>query len=301
MSARPRDLPVITIVTPSFNQGAYIERTIDSILSQNYGALEYIVIDGGSTDNTLAILRKYERHFAYWVSEGDRGQSDAINKGFGRSAGALLTWINSDDWLLPGALHAFAQAFGASPGASLIVGTGQMVNLRGEVTDTYTPASQIDRSVLLQWFSGRWFLQPACMFRREVWLACGPLADDQHLVFDIDFYLRAATAGFEFKSLSKTVAQALRHDNAKTTQQVWRTYIEGALVIEKYGGLGELERQARRLLHAHEASSDQLAWYRRNYTAAIQHPLVRLMRPLAKRFARGTGGYWMDKLPPWMG
>jgi glycosyltransferase involved in cell wall biosynthesis len=92
-------LPKISILTPSYNQGQYIEQTIQSILSQNYPNLEYIVIDGGSTDNTVEILKKYDQHITYWVSEKDRGQSHAINKGIEKCTGVLFNWLNSDDYL----------------------------------------------------------------------------------------------------------------------------------------------------------------------------------------------------------
>jgi glycosyltransferase involved in cell wall biosynthesis len=101
----------ITIITPSFNQGQYIEETILSVLSQNYPNLEYIIIDGGSTDNTVEIIKKYEKHLTYWVSEPDQGQSHAINKGLKHATGDIFNWLNSDDTLLPNALHTVARNF----------------------------------------------------------------------------------------------------------------------------------------------------------------------------------------------
>src|SRR5262249_529742 len=105
------ELPSITIVTPSYNQVAYIEETIESVLSQGYPRLEYIIIDGGSTDGSVEIIRKYEKHLAYWVSEKDKGQSDAINKGFRRATGEIFNWLCSDDTLEPGALVRVGEAF----------------------------------------------------------------------------------------------------------------------------------------------------------------------------------------------
>jgi glycosyltransferase involved in cell wall biosynthesis len=113
------ELPKISIVTPSFNQGRFIEKTILSVIEQDYPNLEYIIIDGGSTDESVEIIKKYEKHLAYWVSEPDRGQSHAINKGFERATGEIFGWLNSDDWYHPGALKALAEAFAANPEAGV--------------------------------------------------------------------------------------------------------------------------------------------------------------------------------------
>jgi glycosyltransferase involved in cell wall biosynthesis len=112
--------PKISIITPSFNQGQYIEQTILSVLGQDYPNLEYIIIDGGSTDGSVDIIKKYEKHLKYWISEPDMGQTDAINKGFSHCTGEIFNWLNSDDFLEPGALHAIAKAY--RTGATVIAG-----------------------------------------------------------------------------------------------------------------------------------------------------------------------------------
>src|SRR4026209_914376 len=103
----------ITVVTPSYNQGRFLERTIRSVLSQNYPNLEYFVFDAGSTDSSLAILKKHDKHLTYWTSEADRGQSDAISKGWSMATGDVLAWLNSDDFYYPGALEEVGRIFGA--------------------------------------------------------------------------------------------------------------------------------------------------------------------------------------------
>src|SRR3990172_5374162 len=111
VAASRRQLPRISLVTPSFNQAAYLEETIASVLAQGYANLDFIVIDGGSNDGSVDIIRRHERWLSYWVSEPDRGQSHAINKGWRHSTGELWTWLNSDDVLTPGTLAAVAAAF----------------------------------------------------------------------------------------------------------------------------------------------------------------------------------------------
>src|ERR1051325_4216859 len=106
-----KQLPLITIITPSYNQGQFIEETILSIINQDYPRLEFIIIDGGSTDNTVDIIKKYADRITYWVSEKDKGQSNAINKGLHKATGDIINWINSDDQLMPGALTAVAKHF----------------------------------------------------------------------------------------------------------------------------------------------------------------------------------------------
>ena len=114
--------PRISIVTPSFNQGKYIEQTIQSVLSQNYPNLEYIIIDGGSTDGTVEIIKKYEQQLTYWISEPDKGQTDAINKGFAKCTGEIFNWINSDDYYSPNSLHIVAEVFSENPTAKVVCG-----------------------------------------------------------------------------------------------------------------------------------------------------------------------------------
>lgn len=116
------DYPKISIITPSYNQGRYIEQTIQSVLNQNYPNLEYIIIDGGSTDETVGIIKKYERHIAYWVSEKDKGQTDAINKGFAKCTGEIFNWLNSDDYYEPDTLNRVSDGFKNNQNISVVCG-----------------------------------------------------------------------------------------------------------------------------------------------------------------------------------
>ena len=161
--------PRVSTVTPSYNQGQFIEETIRSVLLQGYPSLEYIIIDGGSDDGTVAIIRKYERWLAYWVTEPDRGQSHAINKGFGRSSGAILNWINSDDYLLKGALQPVALAYAGNSAAGGWFGACQRINDATGFVEVRRPGA-LDLEGLARWHVN-WIGQPACFFSRDAcWL-----------------------------------------------------------------------------------------------------------------------------------
>jgi len=292
--------PRFSVITPSFNQGAYIERTIDSVLSQGYENLEYIIIDGGSTDQSVEIIKKYERHLKYWVSEKDRGQSHAINKGLALATGEYVTWLNSDDWYLPDTISRVSDAFMSHPTAGLVVGTGEMVDLEGNTTEIFSPPAFIDKATLLNWFDGSWFLQPAAFFRRSVWEHCGPLDEEQHLVFDIAMFLAAADRGFTYHTIPHTLARALRHEQAKTSANSWQVFLEGAVLMESHGKSGEVAKVFDRLTKRLENASNAIEWYERNYTITVQHPLVRLIRPLAKLMASSDDQFWRDSVPAWI-
>jgi glycosyltransferase involved in cell wall biosynthesis len=127
--------PKITVVTPNYNQGAYIEETINSVLNQNYPNLEYIIMDGGSTDGSLEIIKKYENELTYWVSEKDAGMYDALNKGFSKSSGDIMCWINSDDLLMPNALQNMNELFTDLPAVEWIQGMNCAIDLKGNIID----------------------------------------------------------------------------------------------------------------------------------------------------------------------
>src|SRR5512141_1228507 len=140
---------LVSIITPSFNQAPYIEATIQSVLGQDYPRIEYIIIDGGSTDGTVDVIRKYESRLANWVSEKDKGQTDAINKGFARAKGDILAWLNSDDTYEPGAIRAAVQYLQAHPETGLVYGDCNFINVSGQVIGRF-PAAQTDYARLRQ-------------------------------------------------------------------------------------------------------------------------------------------------------
>jgi glycosyltransferase involved in cell wall biosynthesis len=227
--------PKISIVTPSYNQGRFIEETIRSILLQGYPNLEYIVMDGGSDDETVSILEKYDPWIDYWVSEADEGQSDAINRGLRRTTGDMVAWINSDDYYAPRAFVTMAQAYAEHENeVGAFVGTGHKVNRDGEIV--YTPSdSPLTHEAFLQWLNGGSFMQPACFFKREAWAEHGPLRTDLHYAMDIDLFLKMSQS-YTFKRVDETISYAHKHDAAKTTGERQRWRAEVILRLFEYGG-----------------------------------------------------------------
>src|SRR5262245_56312998 len=143
------DLPLVSIITPSFNQARYIEATIQSVLSQDYPNIEYLIIDGGSTDGTVEIIKKHEGRLAWWVSEQDKGQTDAINKGFARAGGQILAWLNSDDTYEPGAISKAVRYLVDHPEMGMVYGDCNFINEEGHMIGKFGSA-QTDYRLLRQ-------------------------------------------------------------------------------------------------------------------------------------------------------
>lgn len=208
-------LPLVSVVTPSYNQGPYIGETIASVLGQDYPNLEYWVVDGGSDDETLAVLRAHEGDPRFhWLSEPDRGQSDAINKGWSRCRGALLAWLNSDDTYLPGALRGQVEALLANPGAGGVYGDVVFTDAAGRRLGR-VHARPFSPSTVL---SLKGAPQPAVFLRREVVLRAGPLDLGRRYAMDVDLWARAVrlapwarnprlVATYRLHAASKTVAE----------------------------------------------------------------------------------------------
>jgi len=267
-------LPKITVVTPSFNQGEYLERTITSVLEQNYPNLEYMVIDGGSRDGSVEIIRKYEQQLAWWASEPDRGQSQAINKGFARATGEIFGWLNSDDIYQPGALQAVAEAFRVNSAAAAVLGGGGLLyEDTGEQVDYEPFAVTVDS--LCQTLGHTMLLQPSCFFTREAWQECGPLDEELHLAMDMDLWFRIAKK-HQFTLTDRSLSLSLVHADAKTVVQAAESYADGFLVLQRHVGA----EQARGAL---VALLDKLITARNRDVAAIHASLSwKLTAPLRK-------------------
>jgi glycosyltransferase involved in cell wall biosynthesis len=183
----PSAPPLVSIVTPSFNQGAFIAETVESVLSQDYSAVEYLVMDGGSTDGTLDVLRRFGDRVK-WVSEPDRGQTDAINKGWRQATGDIIAWLNADDLYLPGALAQVAGFFQAHAGIDAVYGDCDYVDAGGRTLEPY-PTRPYDYVTLVR--AARNFIpQPATFLRRRVLDSVGYPDESLHYVMDFDYWLR---------------------------------------------------------------------------------------------------------------
>ncbi|HUE98444.1 MAG TPA: glycosyltransferase family 2 protein, partial [Anaerolineales bacterium] len=216
------DLPLVSIVTPTFNQARYIEATIQSVLAQDYPRIEYIIIDGGSTDGTVDIIRKYEGRLASWVSEPDKGQTDAINKGFARAKGDILAWINSDDTYQPGAIAAAVRYLEDHPAVGLVYGDCNFINKTGRVIGKFN-AAQTDLPLLRRGYVH--IPQQASFFRAGLWRQVGPLDPSFYFAMDYDLWTRLA-ARSDIKYVPQTWANFRLHTSGKTIVADDRCWLE---------------------------------------------------------------------------
>ena len=207
-------LPKISIVTPSYNQGKYLEETISSVLAQEYPNLEYIIVDGGSGDNSVSIIKKYESQIHSWVSEKDSGQSEAINKGFKRASGEIISWLCSDDIYLPGTLHKVANHFTNHPGAIMIHGKSVLFDESGKGK----VIGADPENLALRYFTVIPFPQPSSFFRKKLIDEQGLLREDLHFAMDYDLLVRAAL-GYQIIPVDDIFSKYRLHKDSKTTSQ----------------------------------------------------------------------------------
>ena len=210
------NFPKISVVIPSYNQGHFLEETILSVVNQKYPNLEIILVDGGSKDNSKDIIKKYEYQLTWWVSEKDKGQSDAINKGFARVTGDIVTWLCSDDLYTEGALNRVAEIFSELPDdVGLIYGGATLFGENFKSTDTYG----YDNAGIERYISGQAFPQPSGFFKRKYLLEAGNwVREDLHLGMDFDLFARLGCV-CKFHSVNEIFSLYRLHEASKTVSQ----------------------------------------------------------------------------------
>jgi glycosyltransferase involved in cell wall biosynthesis len=224
-------LPKITIVTPSFNQGNYLEKTILSVIGQGYPNLEYIIMDGGSTDESLNIIRKYEGHFAHWESGPDKGQADAINKGFQIATGDILAWLNSDDMYLPGTLNYISKRLENTQEIRIVFGNC----LRFNQETRYASGSNVEeahRTLDISLID--YIIQPSCFWTKTVWDKVGSLNSNLVYCLDWDWFIRAKRLEVEFEAVGEYLSLYRLHAQHKTALGGEKRINEIAWVYQTY-------------------------------------------------------------------
>ncbi len=228
--------PKISVVTPSYNQGQFLEWTILSVLNQNYPNLEYIIMDGGSTDSSVGIIKKYEKYLAYWISEKDGGQSDAIRKGFARCTGQVLAYLNSDDIYLPGALFLVGGAFRKKPHSDVLYGNLYHVDEGGQIIGERRLTPYIPfLSKLGLLYGGFGIYQEPTFWTRDLYDRVGGIDADFVHCMDNDLFVRFSLIQAQFVFTRTYLAAARKHANTKTATLHHVAGREYQAIKTKYG------------------------------------------------------------------
>ena len=258
----------VSIVTASFNSAATIDETIRSVLDQEGVDLEYIVCDGGSGDATADIIHRHESRLAWWVSERDRGQVDAINKGFAHATGDVLGFLNADDVLAPGALKMVCATFAAQPNADIVQGGVEWIDFEGRTLGTHLGdmnSLEDALDIFRVWWGNRQWVQPEVFYRRALKDRVGAFDERYHLAFDYDFWVRCFRAGARVKRVPETLVRFRRHAAQKSVDA------------------GRANAEIRAILAENLADCPQLgAWTRRRLRAELSYDLYqsgKLPRP----------------------
>jgi glycosyltransferase involved in cell wall biosynthesis len=228
---KDQSYPRISIVTPSFNQGQFLERTILSVLNQNYPNLEYIIIDGGSSDGSIEIIKKYSKYLSYWTSEKDKGQSNAINKGFEKSTGDILAWLNSDDIYLPGALVFISKYMEKNKNVEMVYGRCYIIDkddkiLKESYTVPFDPIFYLHKLISIA--------QPASFWRRSLYLIAGPLNEQNYTCMDHELFVRFIKIGATIVYIDRLFAGFRIHPaSISGSGRLERQYREDILKIQK--------------------------------------------------------------------
>ena len=285
----------ISIVTPCYNSVATIGATIRSVLDQEGVDLEYIVADGGSSDGTAEIIRRYESRLAWWVSERDRGQVDALNKGFTRTTGDVLGFLNGDDVLAPGALKTVCAAFSANPNAEIVYGGVEWIDFEGRPLGTHLGnmnSLEDALDIFRVWWANRQWVQPEVFYRRSLKDRVGVFDERYHLAFDYDFWVRCFRAGAHAARLPETLVRFRRHDAQKSVDATRANDEIRAILAEHLADRPEISSWTRRRLRAelgydlYRSGKTAGNGTRASFgTALLRHPSWLLCAPVRTRLA----------------
>jgi len=234
--------PRVSIVTPSYQQAPFLEETIRSVLLQGYPDLEYLIIDGGSSDGSVEIIRRYEPWLTYWVSEPDEGQSEALNKGFQRATGAIVAWLNSDDWYLPGILPERVAEFVYDPTLALVYGDCHRVNEAGERINTWRTGPLTASSLLMD---GPQIPQQSTFIRAAALSAVGGIDRRLHYVMDFTLWLRLSLVG-ALKYVPGPVANFRKHQGSKGVAAGYAFLVERLEWLSQWEELGRILNDSER-------------------------------------------------------
>jgi glycosyltransferase involved in cell wall biosynthesis len=278
-------MDLVSIITPSYSQAAYLEQTLISVLEQDYPRLEYFVVDGASTDGSVEVIRKYADKLTWWVSEKDSGQADAINKGLARATGEIVAWLNSDDYYLPGAILGAVKAFHENPDVVLVYGNMLAVDEHGDTINMLKYNQLTLEDLLCFQIIG----QPAVFFRREAYERAGSLDPSYHYFLDHHLWLRIALQG-QILHMDETWAAARYHPEAKNRMKAaefgreafrildWARnqpgLMEAVVSVERRAHASAHRVDARYQLDGGQAWKSLLSWFR----ALFIHPRTALAR-----------------------
>ncbi|MFZ9752196.1 MAG: glycosyltransferase family 2 protein [Cyanobium sp.] len=246
-----------SVVIPTLNQAETIEDTLQSIFDQDYDNVEIIVADGGSNDGTLALLERYRPQLARVIEGPDRGQSDAINKGFAAASGDIFCWLNSDDYFLPGALRRVADRFASDSGVRFVVGCGDVISKDHRFL-RYIPALPMTEATLLNWKNDQWVLQQCCFWSRSLWQEVGGVDESLHLLMDYDLWFRLSRTT-EASLIDEKLAVMRYYPEVKTVRQRSRSSEELAYVYAKNGAFQALRDQVAELVASRSALQERLS------------------------------------------
>jgi glycosyltransferase involved in cell wall biosynthesis len=258
MKEGQKNTPLVTIITPTLNQGRFIEETIVSIREQDYPNIEHIVFDAGSTDNTLEILKKYEDGLT-WFQAPDKGQSDAINKGFRMAKGEFVTWLNSDDTLLEGAITKAVNVLVENPDIKMVYGKGYLIDEDSNITGE-CPTEPYDIKRLAKY---NYIYQPSALFRADIFETIGMLNEDLKYSMDLDLWIRIAQ-NFKIKYYPEFLSTYRLHPESKTMGQAMDFHKEEMETFKRYFG---------------KAPSNWVYGYVR-FKVAENHPSLQRVKPL---------------------